>query len=314
MKKVISFLIFAILLFALSGCSNPSVIYSDNDPMTIESADDEIKILQITDLHLMHGISYSDRQTFDLIKALNDEDDYDLIVITGDLTMSPLAPRLYSSLIDFMETLETPWTFVFGNHDNDFNSYEQILSLIEDTNYLYFKIGPSIEDGGYGNFKINFTYQNEVIYHAYFLDSKNERDTYTEEEGEYGFLSVGQVDWYKDFVSSDTKDSVVFMHIPLRQMMNPATYDGNFLEDKVYAQGKDTGFFDAMVESNKTKAAFFGHDHLNDFTTYVDDILLAYGRVTGYSAYGYLERGGRAITLKDGVLSTYIVVESGVQS
>ena len=87
-----------------------------------------------------------------------------------------------------------------------------------------------------------------------------------------------------------------------------------FLEDMVYAQGKDTGFFDMMLTYDKSKAVFVGHDHLNDFTFIKDGILLAYGRNSGYTAYGYLERGGRHIEITDEVLSTYVVLSSEVSS
>ena len=186
-----------------------------------------------------------------------------------------------------------------------------------DTTFLKFKVGPSLEDGGYGNFKIDFTYQDDVIYHAYFLDSKNEEETYTEEQGEYGYLSDAQVSWYADHVALDTHASVVFMHIPLRQFMlvdiNDASYDGLFLEDKVYPQGQDTGFFQAMVDGGLSEGVFVGHDHLNDFSFMLNDILLAYGRNSGYSAYGNLDRGGRHIEItSSGDLVSYIVLERDV--
>jgi len=38
---------------------------------------------------------------------------------------------------------------------------------------------------------------------------------------------------------------------------------------------------------------------LNDFYLLREDIILAYGRITGYSAYGDLERGGRVIEVMD---------------
>lgn len=314
MKKISALFVLIGLAFMLTSCQELTVTYTDDEPMTIESSDDTIKILQITDLHLTYGIDYRDQETFDLIKTLNDQDDYDLIAITGDMFMTPNAPMVFKMLINHMESLQTPWTFVFGNHDNDFTSYEKLLSLIPETHYLYFKVGPELEDGGYGNFKINFTYQNQIIYTAYFLDSKNEMDTYTEEEGEYGYVSTAQVAWYENQVALDQTESVVYMHIPLRQMMNPVTYEGNFLEIKVYPQGVDTGFFDAMKLHDKSKYAFFGHDHLNDFTTVVDGIMLGYGRVTGFNAYGYLDRGGRVVSITNEVLTTYIVTESGVLS
>jgi hypothetical protein len=213
-----------------------------------------------------------------------------------------------------MESLEIPWTFIFGNHDNDFNDYTKLLDQIHDTKYLYYKNGPELIDGGIGNFKINFVYDDQIIYHAYFLDSKTERETYTEEEGEYGYLSDAQVSWYEDSVSTDLVESIVFMHIPLRQYIEARDYEGVFLEDKVYAQGIDTGFFDVMVAHNMSKAVFVGHDHLNDFSFTKEGILLAYGRISGYTSYGYLERGGRHIQIKDQVIDTYVKLESEVSS
>jgi 3',5'-cyclic AMP phosphodiesterase CpdA len=281
----------------------------------VVSSDDTIKILQLTDQHLMYGFGYNDNQTFKLIKELSDRDDYDLIVLTGDQTMAPRTTAIYRRLIEEMEALKIPWTFVFGNHDNDHCSYEDLINVVNeaDTTYLQFKVGPEMTDGGFGNFKIDFMYNNEIIYHAYFLDSKNEEDEFTEEEGEYGYISEAQVSWYETHVSQDTKESVVFMHIPLRQFIdadvNDENFTGIFNEDKVYAQGKDTGFYQAMVDGGMSKAVFVGHDHLNDFSIMLDGILLAYGRNSGYSAYGNLDRGGRHIEISnDNDLTTYIVL------
>ncbi len=319
MKKISVLLLLMMMSFTLVACMSFEVIYTDNEPMVVQSSDNVIKILQLTDQHLMYGFGDNDHKTLDLIEKLATADDYDLIVLTGDQTMAPMTMRLYRILIDKMESLEIPWTFIFGNHDNDFCSYEQLLEVVEeaDTTYLKFKVGPEIVDGGYGNFKINFTYNGNVIYHAYFLDSKNEEETYTEEQGEYGYLSTGQVEWYTNSVANDTVDSVVFMHIPLRQFMlvdeNDASYTGIFNEDKVYPQGQDTGFFDAMVDAGMSKGVFVGHDHLNDFSFMLNGIVLAYGRNSGYSAYGNLEKGGRHIEFNAlGELVTYIVLESDV--
>ncbi|MDI6453176.1 metallophosphoesterase [Peloplasma aerotolerans] len=312
MKKVFYSIISIILLIFLSACQNTyEVEYSDNQPFQIEMKGDSLKILQLTDLHLSYGIDYRDRKTFQLITKLSKYDDYDLIVITGDLTMSPQAPMLFNKLINHMESLAIPWTFVFGNHETDFNNYGDFLKLINNTEYLYFKVGPKITDGGYGNFKIEFTKDGLPFYNAYFLDSKAERDTYTEEEGVYDYLSYEQVAWYEEHVSLDAVDSLVFMHIPLRQYINPIQYTGIFEEKMVYAQGVDTGFFDAMVTFGKSKAVFVGHDHLNDFSFVLNDIYLAYGRATGFNGYGYLERGGRHIEMNaSSELDSYILLES----
>ncbi len=313
-KKVFLLIITCFMTLMITACtSNQEIIYTDNEPFVIEMKGETLKILQITDLHLMYGIDHRDQRTLKLIRNLNNRDDYDLIVITGDLTMSPSAPRLFTQLLNFMESLETPWTFVFGNHETDFHSYHPFLNRIKDTKYLYFKVGPMLEDGGVGNFKITFTKSGVPFYHTYFLDSKSERKDYTKEEGQYDYLSHAQVSWYEAFVSNDTQESIVFMHIPLRQYILANNYVGTFNEKMVYAQGKDTGFFDAMVTYGKSKAVFVGHDHLNDFYFYLEGILLAYGRATGFNGYGTLEKGGRHIEILENLeINTFLIGESEV--
>lgn len=320
MKKAILMIVVVLSLLTLSGCSSYEIEYTDNTPFQIEMKGDEVKILQVTDLHLAYGIDDYDNQTLKLIGDMAQADQYDLIVITGDLTMSPIAPILFTKILNYMESLEIPWTFVFGNHETDFNDYSEFISRIKNTEYLYFKVGPQLTDGGYGNFKIEFTKNDQVFYNAYFLDSKNEREIYTEEEGEYGFLSTAQVSWYEDFIQADTVDSVVFMHIPLRQyivdkILDADKYVGIFEEKMVYAQGIDTGFYDAMATYGLSKAVFVGHDHKNDFYILTDDdIMLVYGRATGFNGYGTLEKGGRHIEVSaSGVLSTRVILGSEVR-
>ena len=312
MRNLLRIMTFVFLIITLSSCKPYEIVYTDDDPFVIEMKGEYLKILQLTDLHLTYGNDYRDRQTFELIKSLNEKDDYDLIVITGDMSMSPAGPRLFSKLIDVMESLKTPWTFIFGNHENDFNTYEDYLKRIpSDTEYLYFKVGPELEDGGVGNFHITMTKNGLPFYRLYLLDSKAEREVYTEEEGEYDYLSLDQVSWYSNHVAQDSVDSMVFMHIPLRQYIEADGYEGVFLEDKVYAQGVDTGFFDAMVLAGRSQAVFVGHDHLNDFLFTKEGIMLAYGRATGLNGYGYLEKGGRHIEVSPtGEYKTYVVTGS----
>lgn len=314
MKKIILTLLILTLIINLTACQDQEITYTDNLPFTLEIKGNSLKILQITDLHLMFGIDYRDQQTFDLIKRLSKHDDYDLIVISGDLTMSPQAPLLFSRLIDVMESLKTPWTFIFGNHETDFHEYQDFLSKIIDTSYLYFKVGPQLEEGGVGNFKINFSKNDQIFYHAYFMDSKAERHNDPSIIGNYDYINSHQVLWYEDLVVQDNHESIVFMHMPLIQFdVDKENVIGIYNEKQVYAQGKDEGFFDAMKLHGKSKAVFVGHDHLNDFYVMVDGIMLAYGRATGYNGYGNLERGGRHIEISlDGLLSTSIILNSEV--
>lgn len=308
-------MIFLSSIVALFLIKPDQIIYTDDEPFQIEMSGDTLNILQITDLHLAYGIDHRDQRTYQLIEALVKSDDYDLVVVTGDITMSPQAPMLFRQFVKHMESLKTPWTFIFGNHETDFHRYEHFLNQLENTTYLKFKVGPKLEDGGVGNFMIEFTKSNSIFYKAYFLDSKAERTDYTEEEGEYDYLSFAQVAWYENNVASDQVESIVFMHMPLRQYIEvDDDFIGFFKEKKVYAQGIDTGFFQAMLTHQKSKAVFVGHDHNNDFYFMNQGIMLAYGRATGFNAYGILERGGRMIKITQNLeIETYIIVESEVR-
>ncbi len=318
MKKL-SIVVLLFLLLGLVSCggSTEGVIYSDDEPFIIDLQGDSLKILQLTDLHLLYGIDAYDRKTLNGIKTLVESDTWDMVVITGDMAMSISAPSLFAKLVRFMESLETPWTFIFGNHETDYNDYQDLLSKIKDTEYLYFKVGPELDEGGVGNFRIQFNHAGTPFYTLYLMDSHAEREVYTEDEGEYDYIHASQVEWYNTHVSQDTTNSVMYMHIPLREFMNPdeLPYCGTFDEDKVYAQGINTGLFDAIVLNGKTKGVFVGHDHLNDFSFEMDGVLLAYGQITGYNAYGDLERGGRVVEVSSlGVMTSYILLEKGLES
>ncbi|MFA5525430.1 MAG: metallophosphoesterase [Acholeplasmataceae bacterium] len=314
MRKFILFSLVILIGLLISSCqSQREIIYTNDDPFVLEMKGEELNILQLTDLHLTFGYDHRDQRTFKLIKHLNDQADFDLIVITGDLTMSPAGPSLFASLIEYMESLETPWTFVFGNHETDYHTYQDFLEVIKDTTYLYFKVGPELENGGVGNFHFTFTKNDIPAFRLYMLDSKAEREIYTEEEGEYDYLSEAQVNWFRNHVQLDFVKHLIFMHVPLRQYIKVEDYEGYFLEDKVYAQGVDTGFFDTMVDLNRSLAIFVGHDHLNDFWFEKEGIMLAYGRATGFNGYGNLEKGGRVISVNplNNQITTDVLTESG---
>ncbi|MCF7932836.1 MAG: metallophosphoesterase family protein [Acholeplasmataceae bacterium] len=312
MKKQLMMLTLFALSLLLHAChqmvEDP---YTDDAPLVMAIDDDVLNILQITDLHLTYGIDRRDQKTYDLIRTLVKADDYDLVVVTGDMMMSPTAVMLFRQFVNVMESLGTPWTFIFGNHDDDFHDKRTLLSVIEETEHLLFKVGPSLENGGYGNFEIQVDQSGMPFAHLYFFDTKGERKTYALEDGKYDYLSSEQVDWYENKVKDDVKESLAFMHIPLKEYADAIDYEGTFGEDKVYFQGTNTGLFTLMVTYGKTKGVFVGHDHLNDFSFSKDGILLAYGRATGYNGYGTLDRGGRVILLDSyGQVTSTIVTES----
>ena len=309
-----------LIVFAagLSSCRNEQqVAFTDNEPLVIELDGKGLTILQLTDLHLTYGIDYNDRRTYKAVETLVESADFDLVVFTGDIVMSPFAVPLFARLVSVMDKTGVPWTFVLGNHDTDYHDPFRLVSVAQRADNLFFKAGPQLEDGGVGNFKITFTLEDVPFYHAYFFDTKSEREPYTEEEGKYDHLSEAQVAWYENFVSEDTVPSIAFMHTPLRQFLLIETldddaYEGRFGEP-VHPQGVDTGFFDVALAIGMTRGVFVGHDHENDFAFEHEGMLLAYGRLSGYNGYGSPAIGGRVIHIdENGVLSTWVITEDEV--
>lgn len=315
MKKIKSLAILALAGCALTSCSGTGNYYTDDAPLALALSSEKLTILQITDLHLTFGIDYNDRKTFRLIDALAKSADPDIIVCTGDISMSPLGPSLFTSFYDHMEKLGIPWTFVFGNHETDSNSYGDYLGILKDKNptSLLFKAGPEMADGDYGNFIISATYGGNPFYNLYLMDSKAELADYA-----YDYFSPAQVAWYDTHAAQDATDgidSLAFMHMPLVQYNEYPNY--SFLDgsqnEVICNQSVDTGFFQSVVDNGVTKAIFAGHDHTNNFRFVYQGVMLAYGTSTGYNGYGTQPKGGRVIEIaSDRSITSYNLLDSEV--
>lgn len=314
--------IFAVVLMQFGPRYATPIPFSDDEAFSFTLPEASLKIVQFTDLHLTYGFDKHDKMTFSLIKKVSLQERPDLIVFSGDQTMSLISARLYKTLINFMEELEIPWTFIFGNHDYDFMAKAKLLNTINrvKTKYLYFKVGPDFGDSAAGNFVFNYFVNDTPFYNLYFLDSKDElKHKERDAISKYEYLNAAQVNWYKEKALVDQSRGIyssVFMHIPLPQYLHASdeqyinTLNGTFGE-AIYTQGRDTSFFAAMKEAGMSQAVFVGHDHRNNFTFVYDDILLAYGQSSGYNGYGGVRRGARVInisaTLEAPLLTTNII-------
>lgn len=80
---------------------------------------------------------------------------------------------------------------------------------------------------------------------------------------------------------------LAYFHIPLPEC---ASFDSsNFTgvkQEGISSASVNSGFFTTMVEAGDVKAAFTGHDHLNDFCGELLGIHLCYAGGFGYHAYG----------------------------
>jgi len=315
-RKLWTFSLPLLVATALTSCvSGARNYFTDDTPFWLNLSTNKLTVLQLTDLHLTYGIDHNDRRTYRLVEALVNEVKPDLVVFSGDMSMSPHGPALLRKLAKVMKKLDVYWTFVFGNHDNDTQSYFRYFDTLKSDEKLLFKVGPDLLDGGYGNFKIEAYYQDQAFYNFYLLDSHTES---THPDYRYDWLKESQINWYKEKVAIDQTSNIhstVFMHMPLVQYNEYQNYP---LEDGVqgegiYNQGVDTGFFQAMKDYGVSDAIFVGHDHLNNFSFFYEGIRLGYGLASGYNGYGNTNKGGRVIEIDaDKNMTTYLITDMEV--
>ena len=124
--------------------------------------------------------------------------------------------------------------------------------------------------------------------------------------GSYDWIKMDQIVWYETFSKFYTRNnnnkplpSLSFFHIPLpeyKDLVKSKKYVGNNRE-RVSSPMLNSGLFTKMCEMEDIMGVFVGHDHINDFAGIFNNICLAYGKVSGYDAYGDAKRGARIIEL-----------------
>ncbi|MGN0556045.1 MAG: metallophosphoesterase family protein [Candidatus Fimenecus sp.] len=185
------------------------------------------------------------------------------------------------------------------------------------------------------NLPIKSSDGQKIAYNLWFMDS----NPYTPESegGGYGYVHPDQIAWYEKTAAElkaqnggETVPAMLFQHIVVPEVYDMlsevergtagAVRGSGIWKDKYYTvsdavyQGalnegpcpsnKNGGQFDSWLQTGDIVAAFFGHDHVNDFAGVYKGIhLVATPAVTFYS-YGN-RRGVRTITLDEENPSTF---------
>jgi len=269
-----------------------------------------------------------------LLNSALDVADPDLVVFLGDMIHGSSTPgvdnvkKAIDAIIQPVVQRGIPFALVFGNHD-----YESGVSNEEQLQIYQSYPGCLAIEGeempGTGNYTLLI--DNPLIPESplilWFLDS----GTYAEPgRGKYGYVTEEQNEWMlrsnNEFLARyKSPVSYVFQHIPVPQVYEMITevpfgtkgsvtqYGSNFLKkwyipnpDYIWAgnlgEGPcsseyDSGEFSAW-KSMGVKAAFFGHDHLNDYCGTIEGIDLITTAGIGFYMYGRGdEHGARLLTL-----------------
>lgn len=284
----------------------------------IRKADRSFKILQLTDLHIgAMPFNHDDHRTLDHIKEVTNDNDPDLIVITGDLIWSEGVSdpeKSFEELIRVLNDLQKPVMVTYGNHDTEENITRSDLRELE--NKLDYKVEKKhafiIEDRESYCVEIRDNH-GELSNVLYMFDSGAVNPLGV---GIYDFVHPKQVNWFYDVSSlykqekSKVTEDLLFLHIPLPEYKdaweNGQAY-GHKAED-VSSPVLNTGLFTSLLLDKQVKGVFCGHDHDNDFEADYHGVKLCFGRVSGFNCYGDLSRGARIIELHDNEpFRTYLV-------
>ncbi|XP_049353704.1 probable inactive purple acid phosphatase 29 isoform X1 [Solanum verrucosum] len=317
--------LFLILLFLSSFqlCKAFGGVVNSLAKLRFDGKTGEFRILQVADMHYGDGkttpcedvlpqqmSSCSDLNTTDYIFRMIHAEKPHLIVFTGDNIFgfdatdpvksmeAAFAPAISSNI---------PWAAVLGNHDQESTlSREGVMKHIVGMKSTLSQLNPpDVPDiDGFGNYNLEVhgiegsELTNKSVLNLYFLDS-GDYSTVPSIPG-YGWIKPSQQFWFqrtsrklkKTYMHTSNAmkapaPGLAYFHIPLPEYVS---FDSsNFTgvrQEGISSASINSGFFTTMVEAGDVKAAFAGHDHINDFCGKLMDINLCYAGGFGYHAYG----------------------------
>lgn len=280
-----------------------------HEKLTLETRDDK---LRQRDAHKLMDMGIKAFQP-DLVVLLGDTcNEYRECDNYTELYKSALE-RILKPLLDS----KIPFCYCLGNHEHDAGHEKEIVEAYE---MLDTFIGVN-DEACPGDFNCNLLVkdsngENDIL-NLWFIDSNNCAED--REISHYDWVHQDQIDWYekkaeeiKQANGGKTIPAILFQHIPvfeeyeLFREAKPYEYfwstpgyikpykDKRFVKKEgvegYLGEGPcspcvNMGQFASWKKVGDIKAAFFGHDHLNDFTGEVDGIILGQNKTSGFRAY-----------------------------
>ncbi len=278
------------------------------------------------------------KETINVIEKLVEKANPDMVVFGGDNVSGYWEEFTYDYIKQTIEDITAPIRarniplgVVFGNHDGEigFHTEFQMMMYME-----YPNCRSNLNDAdvyGCGNCCITIKdSKGEKDAFALWLMDSNDYETNSNGDNSYDHVHECQIKWYEDKAAQlkeanggEPVPAILFQHIPVQQELDgyrEATAeddytferDGNYYivgnkihegrirevpcppnMEKVYREQ-----FESWKKTGDIFAAFFGHDHVNDFRMNVEGIDLYQTIGAGYFTYGK-ERGGRLIVLDE---------------
>jgi len=328
MKKVLT------LAFSLLLCLSLSPAFGAEN---LSFSSGEFKILILAD---PQDTGRPQQAMLDLLNASLDASGLDLVVFLGDMIHSPsigndlrATKKAIDAIINPVAERGLDFAVVFGNHDDE-------GGIPKETQLAYYQSFPGClaAEGepmtGCGNYYLTVMGEDGMPKCVlWFFDS----GTYdTTGQGTYACVEKDQLDWYQQTSAKLTADygklpGFAFQHIIVPEVYamlsvvpkgtqgavrgidawhgNYYILDSNYTLSGSLNEGpcppvRNQGEFDAWIGTGDIRAAFFGHDHVNDFIVTDRGVDLVMTPGLSFYIYGNGENHGtRIVTIHENDLS-----------
>ncbi|WP_430594505.1 metallophosphoesterase family protein [Isoptericola sp. QY 916] len=266
-----------------------------------------------------------DRRTLELMRAVLDDEEPDLVILNGDNITggcdTPLEMRqAMNNVAQPMEERQIPWAITFGNHDEDStpsSGVDEAQMLAFYRSYRHNVNGPTAKGvTGQGNSHLLIDGTNgKPAFNVWLLDSGRYAPGTIDGQDFTGYptwdwVRMDQVDWYyRTSVELEKRyrraiPSLMFIHIPLWEyrFMWFGSVDGRTAADHERGAARhgivgerneeecpgpfNSGLFSAVQHRGDVKGIFCGHDHVNTYSGSYYGVLLGYAGNTGFGTYG----------------------------
>ncbi len=226
--------------------------------------------------------------------------------------------KMATDLIEPITRRNIPVAVIMGNHEHDHGIDDEIVAAYNSIEGCIMRNDAPPEITGAANFKeLIYSSDGETpLFCLWFIDSNNLCEDRS--LSNYDFVHTDQIEWFeeesaklKELNGGKPMPSFIFQHIPVPEEYEllrkprfwelPVSVAGhNSRKNKRYVGKKgvegyvgegpcapdyNNGQFASWKKVGGVLGAFFGHDHLNDFSGFVDGIFMAQHKTAGFRAY-----------------------------
>ena len=259
-----------------------------------------------------------------LMNAAVEEFKPDLCILLGDNCNTDIYAEDPEKFREMLKDVVAPITSrnipvaaVLGNHEHDHGHEDEIVAEYGKLGIIMRNDAPA-EVTGNANFKelIYSSNGEKPVFCLWFIDSNNCHEN--REISHYDYVHTDQIEWFeaeceklKEMNGGKPMPSFIFQHTPVPEEYEllrkahfwelPVAVRGYNTKRKTFYVGKkgtmdyvgegpcspdvNNGQFASWKKVGGVIGAFFGHDHLNDFSGFVDGIFIAQHKTAGFRAY-----------------------------